>query len=36
MTADVFIDTNILLYSIDEDPANAAKRQQAQQPLAHR
>ena len=33
MTADVFIDTNILLYSIDEDPANAAKRQQAQQLL---
>ncbi len=26
MNADVFIDTNVLLYSIDEDPANAAKR----------
>jgi predicted nucleic acid-binding protein len=33
MNADVFVDTNILLYSIDEDPANAAKRQRAQQLL---
>jgi len=33
MIADVFIDTNILLYAIDEDPANAAKRQQAQRLL---
>src|SRR5438128_9117365 len=33
MNADVFLDTNVLLYSIDEDPANAAKRQRAQQVL---
>ena len=33
MNADVFIDTNILLYTIDEDPASAAKRQRAQQLL---
>jgi predicted nucleic acid-binding protein len=33
MNADVFIDTNILLYTIDEDPANAAKRQRAQELL---
>ena len=33
MTADAFIDTNILLYSIDEDPANATKRQLSQQIL---
>jgi predicted nucleic acid-binding protein len=33
MTADVFIDTNVLLYSVDDDPANAAKRQRAQQVL---
>lgn len=26
MNAEVFVDTNILLYSIDEDPASAAKR----------
>jgi len=26
MTAEVFVDTNILLYAIDEDPAAAAKR----------
>jgi len=31
MNADVFLDTNILLYTIDEDPASAAKRQRAQQ-----
>lgn len=31
MTADVFVDTNVLLYSIDEDPASAAKRLRAQQ-----
>lgn len=30
MTADVFLDTNVLLYSIDEDPASAAKRLRAQ------
>jgi predicted nucleic acid-binding protein len=33
MTATVFIDTNILLYSIDEDPAALMKRQRAQQIL---
>jgi predicted nucleic acid-binding protein len=33
MNADVFIDTNVFLYSIDEDPGNAAKRQRAQQLL---
>lgn len=33
MTARVFLDTNVLLYTIDEDPASAAKRQQAQQLL---
>jgi predicted nucleic acid-binding protein len=33
MTANVFIDTNILLYSIDEDPASLQKRQRAQQIL---
>jgi len=33
MNADVFIDTNVFLYSIDEDPASAAKRQRAQQLL---
>jgi predicted nucleic acid-binding protein len=26
MSAEVFVDTNILLYSIDEDPASVAKR----------
>lgn len=29
MTADVFLDTNILLYAIDEEPASALKRQRA-------
>jgi predicted nucleic acid-binding protein len=33
MTAAVFVDTNILLYSIDDDPANVAKRNRAQQIL---
>jgi predicted nucleic acid-binding protein len=33
MNADVFVDTNVLLYTIDEDPAGAAKRQRAQQLL---
>lgn len=33
MNADVFIDTNVLLYAIDEDPASAAKRKRAQQLL---
>ena len=26
MNADVFVDTNVLLYTIDEDPASARKR----------
>ena len=30
MNAEVFVDTNILLYTIDEDPAAASKRQRAQ------
>src|SRR5436189_3480755 len=33
MNADVFVDTNVLLYAIDEDPASASKRQRAQQLL---
>ena len=33
MTAEVFVDTNVLLYTIDEDPASASKRQRAQQLL---
>jgi predicted nucleic acid-binding protein len=33
MNAEVFIDTNILLYTIDEDPGSASKRQRAQQLL---
>jgi predicted nucleic acid-binding protein len=33
MNADVFLDTNILLYTIDEDPASASKRARAQQVL---
>lgn len=33
MNAEVFIDTNILLYTIDEAPASASKRQRAQQLL---
>ncbi len=33
MNADVFIDTNVLLYTIDEDPGSASKRQRAQQLL---
>src|SRR5437773_578192 len=33
MNADVFVDTNVLLYTIDEDPASAPKRQRAQQLL---
>jgi len=31
MNADVFIDTNVLLYTIDEDTDSASKRQRAQQ-----
>jgi predicted nucleic acid-binding protein len=30
MNAEVFVDTNVFLYSIDEDPASAPKRQRAQ------
>jgi predicted nucleic acid-binding protein len=33
MNADVFIDTNVLLYTIDEDTDSASKRQRAQQLL---
>lgn len=33
MTAEVFVATNVLLYSIDEDPANAPKRTRAQRLL---
>ena len=33
MNADVFVDTNILLYTIDEDAASASKRQRSQQLL---
>jgi predicted nucleic acid-binding protein len=33
MNAEVFIDTNILLYTIDEDPASISKRTRAQQLL---
>jgi predicted nucleic acid-binding protein len=33
MTAEVFVDTNVLLYTIDEDPASGWKRQRAQQLL---
>jgi len=33
MNADVFVDTNVLLYTIDEDPASESKRQRAQQLL---
>src|SRR5262245_6719365 len=33
MTAAVFVDTNVLLYSIDDDPANVAKRDRARQLL---
>jgi predicted nucleic acid-binding protein len=33
MNADVFIDTNVLLYCIDEDAGSASKRERAQQLL---
>src|SRR5687767_14339070 len=33
MNAEVFVDTNVLLYTIDEDPASAHKRDRAQQLL---
>ncbi len=33
MNAEAFVDTNILLYTIDEDPASASKRERAQQLL---
>lgn len=29
MNTDVFVDTNVLLYTIDEDPGSAPKRQRA-------
>ena len=29
MIADVFVDTNVLLYSIDDDPQSASKRLRA-------
>ena len=29
MTADVFVDTNVFLYAIDEDPQSAPKRERA-------
>jgi predicted nucleic acid-binding protein len=35
MTAMVFVDTNVLLYSIDEDPASALKRQRSQEILVN-
>lgn len=34
MTADAFIDTNILLYSVSADPAEAGKRETARKLLA--
>ena len=33
MNAEVFVDTNILLYAIDDDPASGAKRDRARQLL---
>lgn len=33
MSAAVFVDTNVLLYSIDEEPGNEPKRRRAQQLL---
>jgi predicted nucleic acid-binding protein len=33
MSAEVFVDTNVLLYTIDEDPASAPKRKRAQELL---
>src|SRR5262245_47528817 len=33
MTAEFFVDTNVFLYTIDEDPASALKRTRAQQLL---
>lgn len=33
MTAKIFVDTNVLLYTIDEDPSSARKREIAQQLL---
>lgn len=36
MTAEVFVDTNVLLYSIDEDPASRQKRHRAQESLTER
>ena len=31
MIADVFVDTNVLLYAIDEDPSSTAKRERARE-----
>ena len=33
MNAEVFVDTNVLLYTIDEDPTSVEKRRKAQQLL---
>jgi predicted nucleic acid-binding protein len=33
MNAEVFVDTNVFLYAIDEDPASAAKRLRAEEIL---
>src|SRR5579863_4083116 len=33
MSANAFVDTNVLLYTIDEEPASASKRQRAQELL---
>ncbi|HEV2973213.1 MAG TPA: PIN domain-containing protein [Pirellulales bacterium] len=33
MNAEISVDTNVLLYTIDEDPASVSKRQRAQQLL---
>jgi predicted nucleic acid-binding protein len=33
MNAEVFVDTNVLLYTIDEEPASHEKRNRAQQLL---
>jgi predicted nucleic acid-binding protein len=33
LNAEVFVDTNVFLYTIDEEPASAAKRARAQQLL---
>ncbi len=35
MTAEVFLDTNVFLYTIDEEPAATAKRDRARQLVLH-